>query len=169
MAIIVAGISVVQPYVLARSGMPVSCGADTTEDILATISIPAGALGINGWIRLTTAYTQTNNANAKTYRTRFSGLSGTVVSADNATAQAIFRRMYLMANRGVTNSQVWNSAGTNDEAGTGGLGIKGGIYALATTAVDTTVVSTIVITGQKAVSGDTLTLESYLVELFPTA
>lgn len=167
MALIVAGISVVQPYILARSAVAVSCGADTTEDVLATISVPAGALGLSGWIRLSAYYTLTNSANSKTFRTRFSGSAGTIVATDIVTTQALFRKSYWMANRGAANSQLWSSS-ASDEAGTGGLGVKGGSFVMVASSVDTASVSTIVISGQKATAGEVLTLEGYLAEVFPT-
>lgn len=151
--------------VLARNAAPVSCDGTTGENILAQINIPANVMGPNGLIRVWANFTMTNSGNNKTFRAKFSGPSGTTVSTDVIANQAIFREVFSVSNRGATNSQVCSKAGTNDEAGTGSIGVKGGSYAFALTTVDTTALSTIVLTGQKATGTETLTLESYLVEL----
>lgn len=159
MALVVAGVSVVQPYVLARSAVAVSCPADTTEDVLATVTIPAGAMGISGAVRVTTVWTITNSANAKTLRMRFGGTSGTAYLSTAATTSASFSDCHLISNRGSASSQVGSAQA---------IGLGGSAAAVITSSVDTASATTIVISGQKASAGETLTLESYLVELFPT-
>lgn len=160
MAIVVAGISVVQPYILARSAIAVSCPADTTEDILANIAVPAGAMGANGILRVTTNWTFTNNGNPKTLRVRFSGTSGTGFLSFNAASLAAQRIVQEISNRGSTNAQYGQAVGS----GTANI-LNTGV----TAAVDTTLAASIVISGQKGTLGDALTLESYLVELLPSA
>jgi hypothetical protein len=71
--------------------------------------------------------------------------------------------MTRIANRNATNSQ-WGSQIAANETG-GGLGQLGGGNAFATGTIDTSVATTLVITGQKGSSGDTLTLEAYIVKL----
>lgn len=165
MALVVAGVSVVQGYVLARSAAAVSCPADVTEDTLATIAVPANALGPNGMLRFTLYWSMTNNGNNKTGRTRYSGAAGTIMSNWVVPNQNLFREVTCIFNRGATNSQVSSRANAADNSVYGVLG-GGAVY--QTGAVDTTLVSSAVITGQKTSAGDALTLESYLVELFPT-
>lgn len=143
------------------SAVAVSAPADTTEDTLATITIPANAMGANGRLRVSTFWSHTNSANNKTLRVRYSGASGTIFSTFTNTTTAAMRAQCEIVNRNATNSQV---GGFN---GTGGFG--SGAASLLTSSVDTTAATTVVITGQKASSGETLTLESYLVELIPGA
>lgn len=165
MALIVAGISVVQPYILARSAVAVSCPADTTEDVLATIAIPAGAMGINGAIRGKLLFAVTNSANAKAVRIRFGGSAGTNYYSSNNSLTTVTGAWYAdfwIANRGAANSQV---GGVHPALA---LGIGTVAADKVTSAVDTTAATSLVISGQKVSAGDTLTLESYLVELFPT-
>lgn len=145
--------------VLAQSAVAVSCPVDATEDILATINVPAGLLGPNGAVRVSAQWTLTNNANSKTLRVRFGGIGGTgYLNAVQASVAGGVSTV-LIGNRGAANSQAGNAVITNTaavataQAGTG--------------AVDTAAATTLVITGQKATAGDTLTLESYLVEAFP--
>lgn len=144
--------------IAGQSSAAVSCGADTNEDTLATITIPANALGANGRLRITTIWTTTNSGNNKTTRVRYSGASGTQYGLNVLTTTATAVEMRLIGNRNATNSQVGGMPG-----GTGGWGTSA--TAVSTSAVDTTAATTVVITGQKASSGEVLTLESYLVEL----
>lgn len=159
MAIIVAGISVVQGYVLARSATAVSCPVDTNEDTLATIIVPAGALGINGVLRVMPRFTITNSANNKTLRFKF---GGTNFWAPILTTQLTVAPFIQLSNRGVANSQI-----SNVIDGTSGLGQS--TSAFVTAAIDTASAVTILLTGQKATASETITLESYIIELFPTA
>jgi hypothetical protein len=147
--------------VLAQSGVAVSGAADTNENALATITIPANSLGINGSIRVWHLWTVTNSANNKTMRVRFSGASGTIYNQIVLTTSAINHQLTVITNRGATNSQV----------GSASLSSSFGASASAnvTSAVDTTADTTIVITGQKASAGETITLERYMVEIVPGA
>jgi hypothetical protein len=147
------------PIILAQSSAAVSGAADTNENALATITVPAGAMGVNGRLRITALWTVNNNANAKTARIRFSGASGTEYTSLNLASQASFSQQTYIANRGAANSQV----GPANNQTFGGWAATG--TAVTTSAVDTTAATTVVISGQKATAGDTMTLESYLVEL----
>lgn len=148
--------------VLGQSSVAVSCGADTTEDALATVTIPAGAMGANGRLRITTVWTMTNSANNKTMRVRLGGIAGTIYMTSTQTAQATLRDQREISNRNAQNSQVGAMSGTS-----GGFGLS--TSAVVTSAVDTTADTTVVVTGQKASAGEALTLESYMVELLYSA
>lgn len=145
--------------ILAQSSVGVSCGADTSEDTLATVTVPAGAMGANGRLRITTIWTITNSGNNKTFRIRFGGTSGTIFGTGTLTTIASIHDQREVCNRNSASSQI---GGVN--GGTGGWGTSSG--ANVTSAVDTSSETTVVITGQKASSGETITLESYLVELY---
>jgi hypothetical protein len=144
-------------FVLGASATAVSAGANTTENELASVTVPGGAMGTRGMLRVTSLWTVTNNANAKTPRVRFSGLAGTQYAAPSMASVVSLHDVRVIANRGATNSQVGGNGGTNTYGTTAN--------ALITSAVDTTADTTVKLTGQKGVSGDTLTLEMYLVEL----
>jgi hypothetical protein len=146
------------PYVLARSGAAVSVGAVTTEATLATITLPGKALGENGFVRISASFTFTNGANDKTTRIKF---GGTVVNGIVHTTVTTYRAEVQVINRNATNSQVGAAASSSaPQFGTIAA-------ALPTASVDTTADVTILITGQKEVDSETLTLESYVVEVFP--
>lgn len=144
--------------VLAQSSVGVSCAADTAENTLATIIVPAGRMGANGRIRITALWKMTNSANLKTMRHKFGGTS---FHSQGLTTQAAYRAQAELGNRNSQSSQV------------GGILATGGWSTSTsdpvTSTVDTTVDATILITGTKASAGETLTLESYLVELLYTA
>jgi hypothetical protein len=144
--------------VLAKSAVAVTHTGDTTETALATITIPAGALGPNGAIRITSLMQNNNNANAKTLRYRFGTISGTDYLGYSTTTNITHQGQRLIQNRNSASSQIAFPAGiTNAYAATN--------VAPTTSAVNTAVSTTLVITGQLANAADTVTLESYLVEL----
>jgi hypothetical protein len=145
--------------VLASSAVAVSCPADTNDNVLATVTIPAGAMGPNGRLRITSLWTVTNSANTKGLRVKLGGAGGTDYSGVTLTASATLRTQIEICNRGAPNSQIGFTASQ------GGFSVSTG--ANITSAIDTSVAQTIVFGGQKQSAGETITLESYLVELFP--
>lgn len=144
--------------ILAQSGLAVSCGNDTTEDVLATITVPAKSMGPNGSLRISTQWTVTNSGNAKTPRIRFSGAAGTTYWTFTAGAIATVVDQRYIHNAGAANAQVGAPSNAFSFAGT--------TAAKVTSAVDTDAAdTTVVISGQKASAGETLTLDRYVVEL----
>lgn len=143
--------------VLGASAAAVSCPADTSEDLLATVTIPAGIMGLNGILRIYHLWSFTSSANNKTPRVRLGGIGGTVYGSDVFTTSATWQDMRWIANRGAANSQI----GGKSSAGILTFSTSSNI----TSSVDTSAATTLVFTGQKASAGETLTLEQYLVEL----
>lgn len=143
--------------ILAQSSVAATAPADTNENILATVTIPAGAMGANGRLRITTQWTVTNSGNNKTLRARLGGIGGTAYLSSTQTTVATVRDQREIGNRNSQASQV-------------GALISGGGFgttsnAAVTSTVDTSAETTVVITGQKATAGEALTLESYIVEM----
>jgi hypothetical protein len=143
--------------VVQQSGVAVSGAADTNENILATIPIPAGLMGVNGSLRVTTIWSVTNNANAKTARVRLGGIGGTAFWTVALASVLSGKGLCVVMNRGAQNSQV--AADPNV------IGLATSAVAVTTGAIDTSVAQDLVITGQKATGGDTMTLEAYCVEV----
>ncbi len=143
--------------VLGKNAAAASCPADTSEDILATITIKAGTMGPYGALRVRTQWSTTNNANVKTARIRLGGIGGTDFLAQPLTNFASTVNETVIQNRNSQASQYGPPA-----AMAGGFGQSAGTP--ITGAIDTSVDTTLVITGQKATNGDTLTLISYIVE-----
>lgn len=145
--------------VVAQSGAAQTLTGSTSETTLATITIPAGVLGPNGQVEVEALWSCTNSANNKTCRVKF---GGTAFTSAVLTTSAGVQTHTRIANRNATNSQV--SLGATAVTGFGGTS------ATATTgAVDTTADVTLLLTGQLASAAETLTLESYVVTVRPSA
>lgn len=149
------GIGLKSAGVLAQSAVPASVTGTTTETTLATINIPAGAVGPNGSLSITTLWTMTNNADTKTTRIRLAGQGYLAFAAASVMAQ---QSVTIIRNRNAYNSQIgYNSASST------GLGSTGSSNTAST--VDMSQAQSLTITGQLGTSTDTITLEGYTVEL----
>jgi hypothetical protein len=147
------------PIILGVSGAASSAGANTTENTLATVTIPGGLMGANGILRVTTLWTMTNSANNKTITVKLGGTAGTAYcNLVLGTGIASARYQHQIQNANSQASQVGFVS-----ANTVGFGTAAG--ANVTSSIDTSATTTLVITGTKASSGEVLTLQSYLVEL----
>lgn len=145
------------PRVLGTSGAALSCDGTTNENTLVSITLRAGSMGPNGALRVKTLWSFTNSGNSKNLRVR---LGGTAFLDATQSANATYQDRREIHNRNSQSSQVgWAAAAT---AGGGGASAS----AATTAAIDTSAATTLAITGQKASAGETLTLESYLVELY---
>lgn len=147
------------PIILASAVVNSAAPANTSENALATISIPGGIMGPNGSIEILYTYRFTNNANNKIMRLRFSGIGGTAFQDRLVTTQQTSQLLTIISNAGATNSQVG--------MGVGSTGIGETTNPIVTSAVDTTVNQTVVITGQKANAADTIELVRYRVVIYP--
>ena len=145
------------PYIFKQSGAAVTLGAVTTEVVVATISFSGGELGPNGYVLVTTNWTNNNNANFKQMNVRVGGVAGTLyLNIFQSTNQALNRFV-----------QIWNANSQSSQKApispTDWVGIGASGAPLLTSAVNTAAAWDLVISGQKAVAGDTLTLEAYQV------
>jgi len=147
--------------ILGRSAVAVSGAADTAENILATVTVPANLLGLNGGLLAYSTWSYTNSANVKTLRLRFGGIGGTQYLLTTRTTEILMHDLRRIRNRNSASSQV---GGANSSM-LSGLGASAS--ALITSANDTTAAVDLVLTGAKASAGETLTLENYEVWLTP--
>jgi hypothetical protein len=147
------------PVLLAMSFVGVSGPADTSENILVSVAVPAGTLGSNGGLRIKVRFSSNNSAGSKTLRIRFGGIGGTIYGTLAPTTQVNGLIEAEIGNAGATNSQVGYYVSF---FGPGSLASPN--TAAITSAVDTTAATTLVITGQKSNGADTITLEHYCVE-----
>ncbi len=144
--------------VLGRQNTGVSCPADTTEDTLYSLVIPADLVSTNSTLRIFTRWTITGSTNLRELDIRLGG--SLVYQFSTATASVVaIQNLTHVSNRGVTNSQI------------GGIplgpGLGNGTLPNYTASIDMTTAQTLVIAGKKAVAGETITLESASVELLP--
>lgn len=147
--------------VLGNITTAVTVPAVTTETVLAVIEVPAGLLGTRGRIRATVCTGHNNDASSKTVRVRWNDkgdASGTVLQS-TTTATTAFLQL---------TAEIWNTGAHNTQRFRAGAVMGGaGAAAIGSAALDTNGVPTyLVATGQKADATDTLTLESFYVEVF---
>jgi hypothetical protein len=147
-------------YPLAKSGVAVPLTGTTTETVLAAITIPAGAMGPNGAVRVTTIWSHPNSANQKTMRYRLGSadILGALIMNIVLSANTGAMLQRIVHNRNAQNSQISGSAGNAASFGAFAT-------VAVTAAVDMSADQSFVITGQLASAGETITLESYLVEV----
>lgn len=149
-----------RPRIFA-SGVAVPLTGTVAETILATVSLPANAVGVNGVLRITDYATYTNSANNKTLSWRLGGIGGTLFKTNIFTTTAGVRDQRQIHNRGAANSQIAFPQG----GGSGSGGWASTALAATTGVIDTTSAQTLVCTGTLASAAETIQLESYLVEL----
>lgn len=138
-----------------QSGVAASVTGTTTETTLATVTIPSHTMGKNGSILITSLWSYTNSANAKRFRVKF---GGTTYYNNTQTATSSFRLETRLYNRNSLSSQVGTAltaAGPGSSSG-----------AVLTSAVDTASDVTVLLTGELANTGETITLEAYAVQVF---
>lgn len=152
------GIGLKSSGVLAQSGAASSITGSVALTPLASLIIPASAMGSNGKIRYSFRFTWTNNANNKTMSITIGGV--TVYTRTRTTNNADAFVMELI-NRGVQNSQIETTL-----VASAGASYSGNASAAVTTfAIDTSVQQTMVFSAQLANAADTVTLEGYSVEI----
>lgn len=146
--------------VLASEAVAVSHTGDTSEAVLAAFTLPGGMMGPNGALRITSVFSFTNSANAKTMRYRLggAGIAGTQLMVIGASSSLSIMTQRLIQNRNSQASQVAGPGAFANSFGASGT-------PPATGSVDTASDQTVAITGQLTNSGETITLESCLVEV----
>lgn len=143
--------------IIGSSAVAVTNGATVTEDTFVTTNLAAGAMGTNGLLRVKTWWTVTNSVNNKTMRVRFSGGAGTIAASYVVTTAPSLVMVTEIQNANATGAQMMANFGLSSA----GIGINNP----QRPSIDTSVATSVVITGQKALAGETITLESYIVEL----
>lgn len=145
-------------YKLDASAVAASHTGDLVETTVKTVTVPAGAIGPNGRIRITHSWSWPNNGNTKTPRIRFGGIGGSVVFGINATTTTGVRTQTAIANVNAQNAQKFFSTADPEGFGTSSVVVP-------TSAIDTSAATDIVFTALLGNAGDTLSLEDYCVEL----
>ena len=143
-------------YAVDIGGTGASHTGTTGEVTLATVTLPAGIIGTNGLLRVTSFWTYTNvGGGTRTPRVKFGGST----IAGNANANTVLSQSLL----GLVNNKT---AATQTATG---LGSAAGIGASTATSlaltVDTTAAVTILLTGQLSNTADTIALDRYIIEV----
>lgn len=142
-------------YVLEASTGALTVSAVTTEETLATVVVPAGAMGPNGALRWTVLWEFTNGVDDKTPRVK---LGGTVFSGQVLTTTASFGDIRTVRNMNSQSSQITTGATTTVSLGSTAV-------VPTTGAVDTSSAQNLLFTGQKETAGNLLRLHYYIVEV----
>jgi len=133
----------------------------TSETAMFDVTVPANAMGPLGVLRITTAWTMTNDANNKQLRARLSttanSILGSMVQNVGSTSAAVAQVQSLTRNTNATGSQLTHAVGQLNPY----IAVPA---ALTSASVDTTQVTHITLTGTLAVGTDTLTLLGVTVE-----
>jgi len=139
---------------------PVNLTGTTAETNLASLRIPANSMGKNGVIELKCLWSYTNSANVKTHNYRWNNTPGGGVSITSSgpTTTATAQAFLIIRNTNATNVQVTYNTPLNP------FGTSGGT---PTTNLDTTQDTWLNITGQLALSTETLTLQRATATVFP--
>lgn len=132
---------------------------NTTENILATVSIPAGAMGPNGFIEVVSLWSHTNSANIKTPRVRLGGIAGFAFINPSISTSASSQLYCILRNRNSVASQVAHAPSTTTMFGSTSS-------AVVTGAIDTSAAQDLVFTAQLALGTETLGLEAYIVRVW---
>jgi hypothetical protein len=148
-------VAVALPFVLAQTNVQGAALTGTVaETVLATITVPGGMMGPNGCLRIRVLASTTNNANNKTMRIN---LGGTAFATLTVASSLFMSAAVRIGNRA---SEASNMAA--NDAFNGGTGV---VTTGAT--IDTAVDQALTLTGQLASAGDTMRIESVLVEVLP--
>lgn len=131
----------------------------TAETTLATITIPADAIGPNGSVEVDCWWSITSSANNKTTRIK---VAGNIISFTAATTSAVMAQRGRLANRNSRTSQI-----TGLPSVAAGFGSSS--TSMSTFSIDTAIAQDITITAQLANASDTINLESYVVRILPGA
>ena len=161
-----AGVAFLNTYTSGAPTIPASPTAvtdgkgaftgDTGEEFALTLSLPV--LNATSVIRLLTAATCTNNANAKTIRTRLSGNAGTIFVSSALANIAAGNHTTVISNTGSVSKQYSTTIAASS-------GMAATVQILG--AVNTGVATTLVYSLQKATATDNIVLTApILVELF---
>lgn len=150
-----AASSLAVAYILAKSGLPVSGAADTNENVLTTVTIPAGAMGANGVVVLEFSTLWTASANNKTWRVRLNGVAGTQLFSEVVTTGGAGGRFARVVITNTNSASAQISAILNGSSG--GVALTNNVAS----AIDTTAAVDLVITCVKATAGETVTVNAY--------
>ena len=138
--------------VLGSSAVAASCALTAVDEILATISIPAGVLGANSILRIEPFWSFPSSANNKILKVKINGT--TVYNVTRGTGVTREAPLVVIANRNSLVSQIQPYDNTYLVAGTG---------TATPYTIDTSAANTITICAQRALGSEAVKLEYYAV------
>lgn len=147
------------PLVLYTKGTAETALTGTTsEEVVRSIAIPAGIMRLSGSIYYSITWSMTNSADDKILRVRLGGIAGTIHTGRTVTTNASGQLEGYIQNRGAANSQI---------SQTGGIaGIGESTSAVVTGSTDTSVATTLDITGQLENAANSITVQRVMVLIY---
>lgn len=149
---------------LGNSAVQVACASTGVDEALYSLLLPAGTVGANDELQIEPYWRFTNSANNKICFVKTSG--GVDLWRRTRTTTTDEGPLIVMANRNALNSQTFPYG--RPSSGQAGH-FTGGAQADGTTTIDFSADVTLIVGGQRANSGDSLTLERVRILLFPGA
>ena len=137
----------------AVTGSNASFTGSTTETTLINVTVPAGSMGNNGQIVVTSNWSCNNSAGAKAGAVYFGGT--TIGTASSYTTSTGGSSMNSIRNRG--------ALGVQSTQLVGGAAAGAHVY----TAIDSSINTAVTITGDTATATDHIVLEGFTVMMFP--
>jgi hypothetical protein len=141
--------------VLATSNGTSSVTGTTSQTTLATVTVPANAMGKNGLLRVTSLWKYTESANNKTCRVNICGANYFEVFGSTTILETIQSQVTVQNQNSAASQVGFEGAQT--------FAYSSNNY--RTTTQDTTSSHNITFRGTLADTGETITLVSYLVEV----
>lgn len=150
-------------YLLARDTQSGAYAPNnTSENVILSIPIPPNLIGPSGTIKVTAQWGVPNNANNKTLRMRINGIAGTIICEN----------ILSTGNTGCTfNTQMTNDTAATAQNSISWIFVRAASPSLANynaySTADTTALTTLDFTVQKAVSTDAVLVYAWLIEAYP--
>jgi hypothetical protein len=138
--------------VLSSSAISIACASTAVDETLALVSLAAGTLGVNSILEFSPLWYYTNSANVKTLKIK---LNGTLVWSVTRTTTVREAPLVIIACRNSLTSQIQPISSNYFSSAASG--------AITTSTIDLSGAVDIELTGQRANSGDSLTLEYYRI------
>ena len=144
------------PVVLGKSAVQTTAANNVAENTQFTVTVPAGAMGANGFLRITANFSNILTT-ATTLRWKFGGTTFYSVAPGAETAIYNFNSI-IIANRNNVAAQMysWNY-----------MKATSAVANFTTGVINTAVAQDLIFTIQKTTAGDFWSTESYLVEIIP--
>lgn len=143
-------------HLIAKSGAAVVHTGTTSSTALVTVTVPAGAMGPTGILRVTLVWSCSNTGNNKSLACLFGGNHFRTIAQ---TTNISNREQFQIQNRNSQAAQV----GHYNSASVGGW--NPAAFAHVTSSVNTANAADLIVYGVLANAADTMTIESYSVEL----
>lgn len=146
--------------ILDQGAVAIPHTGDTAEFVDVTVTIPAGTMGANDALEVTTLWSFSSSTNSKAFKVRLGGTGGTqyLNASRNTTGEITAQMVQIIRNRNSVSSQVGYAFGA-----TASYGVSTG--SIVTSSVNMANAQDLVISCQLANSGETITLEAYSVKL----